>query len=204
MRHIGGSKRDCFNSALLTEVVHTQYRSKFANADDEDMQRGMTDYAALAMRGFAPQDEVEGMIAAQAVGLHNVAMEAMRRAMIREQPHQVQMNLLNAANKLCGTYARLVEVLDKRRGKGGQKVVVEYVHVAAGGQAIVGNVEAGGGVIPQNGGLPHAKQIEAANEPVAPLWSQDAGGDALPVASNAERSMPDARRRVTRRAKGQG
>ena len=41
-------------------------------------------------------------------------------------------------------YARQLETLNKHRGKGQQKVTVEHVHVAEGGQAIVGNVEAGG------------------------------------------------------------
>jgi hypothetical protein len=39
-----------------------------------------------------------------------------------------------------------MEALDKHRGKGQQTVRVEHVTVNAGGQAIVGNVEAGGGV----------------------------------------------------------
>ena len=33
-----------------------------------------------------------------------------------------------------------IEALDKHRGKGKQKITVEYVNVEAGGQAIVGNV----------------------------------------------------------------
>ena len=40
-------------------------------------------------------------------------------------------------------YTRQVEVLDKHRGKGQQKVTVEYVNVEPGGQAIVGHVETG-------------------------------------------------------------
>ena len=43
-------------------------------------------------------------------------------------------------------YADLMLALDKHRGKGQQRVTVEHVHVHEGGQAIVGNVEAGGGV----------------------------------------------------------
>jgi hypothetical protein len=40
-------------------------------------------------------------------------------------------------------YAKQLEALNKHRGKGQQKVTVEHVHVAPGGQAIVGNVETG-------------------------------------------------------------
>jgi len=34
--------------------------------------------------------------------------------------------------------------LNRHRGKGQQKMTVEHVHVHEGGQAIVGNIEAGG------------------------------------------------------------
>ena len=52
------------------------------------------------------------------------------------------MNLRHAA-RLMGLYERQVAALDKHRGRGQQKVTVEHVHVEAGGQAIVGHVEAG-------------------------------------------------------------
>jgi hypothetical protein len=44
------------------------------------------------------------------------------------------------------THAALVEALNRHRGKGQQKVTVEHVHVHAGGQAVVGIVEAGEGL----------------------------------------------------------
>ena len=43
------------------------------------------------------------------------------------------------------TFAAQVEALKRYRSKGEQKVVVEHVTVNEGGQAIVGNVETGGG-----------------------------------------------------------
>ena len=48
---------------------------------------------------------------------------------------------LKHAQKLIATYAKHLEILNKHRGKGQQKVTVEHVNVAAGGQAIVGSVE---------------------------------------------------------------
>jgi hypothetical protein len=52
------------------------------------------------------------------------------------------MNLKHAA-KLMALYTQQLAALDKHRGKGQQKVTVEHVHVAPGGQAIVGTVESG-------------------------------------------------------------
>ena len=51
----------------------------------------------------------------------------------------------NLAVKFLRTFAAQVEALQRHRGKGQQKVTVEYVHVHAGGQAIVGAITAGEG-----------------------------------------------------------
>ena len=63
------------------------------------------------------------------------------------------------ANKLSRTYAALLEALNRHRGKGQQKVTVEHVHVHAGGQAVVGMVDAParGGGSPEIGGTTPCK-----------------------------------------------
>jgi hypothetical protein len=67
--------------------------------------------------------------------------------------------------------------------------VVEHVTVNAGGQAIVGAVETGGGVANKREGQPHAKalsrSIPDASEP--PLWGQDEERELVPVARDGER-----------------
>ena len=71
------------------------------------------------------------------------------------------LNLKHAA-KFLSVYMRQVEVLDKRRGKGHQKVTVEYVNVVAGGQAIVCNIETGGrkrSRKPQSPAIEHAPEV---------------------------------------------
>ena len=64
-----------------------------------------------------------------------------------QYPESRERNL-NLATKLQRTFVAQIEALQKLRGKGGQKVTVEHVHVHEGGQAIVGNVshaQGGGG-----------------------------------------------------------
>ena len=56
---------------------------------------------------------------------------------------------LAGGNKLSRTYATLLEALNRHRGKGLQKIVVERVAVQAGGQAIVGAVSSQGGGVPR-------------------------------------------------------
>jgi hypothetical protein len=90
---------------------------------------------------LAPQDGVEGMLCAQMVGTHVAALECLRRAALPEQtPAGRDMNLRHA-QKLMALYTQQMTALNKHRGKGQQKVTVEHVNVASGGQAIVGNVE---------------------------------------------------------------
>lgn len=101
--------------------------------------------ALQILDGVAPKDELESMLALQMIGVHNLAMECMRKAGLRDQcPEGIEMNV-NRATKLMRTYAAQIEALQRYRGKGQQKVTVEHVHVHEGGQAIVGSVTQGGG-----------------------------------------------------------
>ena len=141
------------------------------------------------------------MIAAQLIATHNATMECYRRAMIAEQTLEGRRENLNQANKLARTYATLIEALNRHRGKGQQKVTVEHVHVHAGGQAVVGMVEApGGGDGAKSEEQPHAKQIAHAPQPA--MRSPDKEREPVPVASDAERPLPNAWRDVPRRPKG--
>ena len=139
-----------------------------------------------AMVGISPQDESEGMLAAQMVACHNAAMECFRRAMIKEQPLAGRQQNLSFANKLTRTYALAMEALDKHRGKGQQKVTVEHVHVHQGGQAIVGNVQTGAGVQPKSEEQPDAKTITHAPEPEM-RSAFEAVGETVPQRRDEER-----------------
>jgi len=152
--------------------------------------------------GIAPQDEIESMIAAQLIAAHNATMECYRRAMIGEQTLEGRRDNLSQANKLSRTYAVLLDALNRHRGKGGQqKVTVEHVHVHAGGQAVVGTVETPASVNSRNSENQHnARQITHAPQPTMP--SLDPPREPLPVASNAKRPLPDARRNVDGSTKG--
>jgi hypothetical protein len=140
------------------------------------------------------------MMAAQLIAAHNAAMECYRRAMIPEQSFEGDRRTSGKPTS-CRTYATLLEALNRHRGKGQQKVTVEHVHVHAGAQAVVGVVEApGGGDRAKLKDQPSAKQIAHAPQPS--MWSADAEREPLPVAGDAERPLPDARRTVARRAEG--
>jgi hypothetical protein len=137
LKPIGGSQSDHWNNVLGNQARQSLWL-KHSDKEARDRQHG----AAIAgLIGIGPKDEIEGMIAAQLLAAHNASMECYRRAMIGEQTFESRRENLSQANKLSRTYAVLLEALNHHRGKGQQKVVVEHVHVHAGGQAVVGMVE---------------------------------------------------------------
>ena len=130
-----GSTDENLALVLMNQVSRTLSRP--AGVSEAQVMKA----ALAAMKGLAPRDELEGMLAAQMVATHTAAMECLRRAMIDGQTREGRDQNLKHAAKLLGVYARQMEALDKHRGKGQQKITVEHVTVNAGGQAIVGNVE---------------------------------------------------------------
>jgi hypothetical protein len=195
-KELGGSESSGWNVILADQVMRSIWLD---NSDDATRDRHLV--AVLeALRGIRPKDEIEGMLATQMIACHNATMECYRRAMMGGQSFEGRTMNLGHATKLSRTYATLVEALNRHRGKAQQKVVVEHVTVNAGGQAIVGNVEATGGGLPRKSqDQPHA--ITHASSATVPS-AIEAEREALPVAgSTRTRSLPNAWRsgRSTRR-----
>lgn len=140
LRAATGSQDPDLTLAQLNQVMQALW---VPNSASEETRRATARSALAALKGLAPRDELEGMLASQMVATHHAAMECLRRAMIPDQTFDGREQNLKHATKLLGVYARQVEALDKHRGHGQQKITVEHVNVHAGGQAIVGNVEAG-------------------------------------------------------------
>ncbi len=181
LRTLGGSQSDHWNSVVADQALQTLW---LKNSDEADRSRHMSATVA-GLTGIGPRDELEGMMAAQLIAAHNAAMECYRRAMLGEQTFEGRRENLNQANKLSRTWATLLEALNRHRGKGQQKVTVEHVHVHAGGQAVVGTVEApGGGDSQKTEEQPHAKQISHA--PESALRSSHEEREVVPIARDGE------------------
>ena len=104
------------------------------------------------VKGIEPRDQIEAMLAAQMGAVHNATMTSARHLAHADNLPQ-QDSAQAAFNKLARTFALQVESLKNYRSKGEQKMTVQHVHVAEGGQAIVGNVNAparGGGGAEKN------------------------------------------------------
>ncbi len=146
-----GTADDDFLNGLVRQLANVG--SQGASPDE----RGIN-FMLSVVKGIEPRDQIEAMLAAQMAAVHNATMTFARRlAHVDNLPQQDSAQ--TAFNKLARTFAAQVSALKDYRSKGEQKMTVQHVHVAEGGQAIVGNVNApalGGGVHEKVGVQPHA------------------------------------------------
>jgi len=89
---------------------------------------------------LSPQNYLESMLINQMIQVNGAAGKCMERAFLDGQGFKVKELNANLAIKFQRTFVAQIEALQKLRGKGGQRVTVEHVHVHEGGQAIVGNI----------------------------------------------------------------
>ena len=95
--------------------------------------------------GMKPKDSIEAMMITQMIALHEMTLLASERSLLKEQPDEfVELNV-NRVTKLCRSHASLVEAFNKYRTKGQQKITVQHVNVNDGGQAVIGDINQGGG-----------------------------------------------------------
>ncbi len=95
-----------------------------------------------AIGGIDPQDELQGLLAVQMFGTHNLAMTFCRKLFQPGgQTIEAIDTIANRAAQFMKLFMEQAMCLQKLNGQSGQqKVTVEHVHVHQGGQAIVGTV----------------------------------------------------------------
>src|SRR5262245_66287995 len=80
LKHIGGSPSDDWNNRIANQTL----RALHFGEDDEAAPDQHTSAAINGLIGIAPQDEMEGMMAAQLLAAHGAVMDCYRRAWERE------------------------------------------------------------------------------------------------------------------------
>jgi hypothetical protein len=135
MEALGTAEVD-FLDGLLEQLANVGTKGRVVD------ERGLN-FMLSVVKGVAPKDRVEAMLAAQMAAVHNATMTFARRLNHVDNLSQ-QDSAERAFNKLARTFAAQVEALKRYRSAGGQTVRVEHVTVNEGGQAIVGNVSHGG------------------------------------------------------------
>jgi hypothetical protein len=123
--------------ALVDQVAHV-VQNAAGKLDSQNVK-----WALATICGIGPKDELEGLLAAQMIGVHSLAMVCLGRASREDRMDGMDAHI-NHATKLLRTFTTQMEALNRHRGKGGQSMVVGNVNVNEGGQAIVGPVSQGG------------------------------------------------------------
>jgi hypothetical protein len=114
-----------------------------ATANKGKVDQAQFNLALSVVKGIEPRDPLEAMLAAQMAVTHNAILTFARKLNNVETIPQ-QDSAERALNKLARTHTMQLEALKRYRSGGEQTVRVEHVTVNEGGQAIVGNVTAGG------------------------------------------------------------
>jgi len=113
--------------------------SQLAKASGRDIDERGLNFMLSVIKGIEPRDQLETMLAAQMAAVHVVSMSFARYfAHIETLPQQDSAE--RAFNKLTRTFAMQMEALKRYRSGAEQKVTLQHVSVAGGGQAIIGNV----------------------------------------------------------------
>src|SRR5262249_4166400 len=122
-----------------------------ASAQGQDIDECRLNFMLSVIKGIEPRDQLEAMLAAQMAAVHVTTMAFARVAAVN----------ISAFNKLTRTFAMQIEALKRYRSGAEQKVTLQHVSVAEGGQAIVGNVTQA----PRKNGRVKAAQDKAATPP---------------------------------------
>ena len=144
-----GTPDSDLQSRLLAQVCQTFDGTASDGVFNKEKIASAYNSAMAILNGIQPQDELEGMLAVQMIGVHNMAMDYMGKA-TRTDRVNFMNTYMNLATKSLRTFTAQMEALKKYRTGGQQKMVVEHVHVNKGGQAIVGTVHQGGEVNNKN------------------------------------------------------
>ena len=127
---LGSADRD-FVNGIVNQLANT-------NKCDQDLSAHVN-FVLSVIKGIEPRDQLEAMLAAQMAAVHVASMTLARRlAHVETIPQQDSAE--RAFNKLIRTFAMQMEALKRYRSGAEQKVTLQHVSIAEGGQAIVGNV----------------------------------------------------------------
>jgi hypothetical protein len=127
------------------------YQLGNASAHGQDIDEPELNFMLSVIKGIEPRDQLEAMLAAQMAAVHVATMTFARVAPVN----------ISAFNKLTRTFAMQMEALKRYRSGAEQKVTLQHVSVAEGGQAIVGNVTQA----PRENGQEKTAQEKAATPP---------------------------------------
>ena len=185
---------------LLNGAINSGFSGKIADAESARAGTIATENALAFVADMRPQNAVEAALVLQMAATHTASLNMARHA-ARAERRDALADYSRMMNQTMRTFTAQAEALHKLRTGGKQQVEVRYVYVDQRQQTLVAG---GAGERPGFSGQPHGPG--AAGLPFAPgvpVWGQDAGRDALSVASHpGAEAMPDARGQEPGRSEG--
>lgn len=137
---------DDAKSVISAKLNSETRRTQWVAQDDSRVKKTLSKLSSTLLATFIKkkgleEDMIETLLAHQMAALHNLGTECARRAMLVDRSDDYTTRYLNNALKCLSAFARHVEVLDKHRGKGQQRITVQHQHVNVqpGGQAAIAN-----------------------------------------------------------------
>jgi hypothetical protein len=141
IRDIFGTDNDKLAESLLNHCLKPLGKHE---TDGDNPSGDERSFMLAIINDLKPKDAVERMLAVQMATTHVATIRAGSWLSKAESLQQGQAHS-TAYSKLARTFTAQVEALRKHRTGGKQTVTVQHVNVSDGGQAIVGNVQRGGG-----------------------------------------------------------
>jgi hypothetical protein len=137
---VTGTQSPEFAHRIIAFLKHLQFQPPGTTEKQEFLD------AVSAMAEMKPSSAIEALLATQMIGVHEAAVQLLKRALIKDQTMAgVDASVLRST-RLMRIFLEQVEAMQRLKGKAGQqKVIVEHVNVHDGGKAIVGTVTASGG-----------------------------------------------------------
>jgi hypothetical protein len=138
-----GCKTSELVNRLLAQIILLDHPTGSEGLSAEQLDRQLVEATAV-LGELKPATATEALLAAQMVGAQRAAMAFLCRALAAGQQVEVVDRNVNRAVRLMRLFTEQVDTMSRLKGTSGQqRVVVEHVTVAAGGQAIVGTVVPG-------------------------------------------------------------
>ena len=198
LKKIGGSRSHDWNKIIADQAIGSLWLN---NSDERKRDRQISAVFA-GLIGIGPKDELEGMMAAQ-LDRRPQRRDGMlparhdRRADLRGPAREPRTRRTSspAPTPRCSKRSIAIAARASRRSRSSTSTCMPAAR-----RWSAWSRRPGGGDRPKSEDQPHAKQIAHAPQPA--MRSADTEREPVPIASDAERSLPNARRKVAGRAEG--
>lgn len=139
VRDVTGTQTNELAERIIQQVVNAQI-----GQGKKDIHCQLLN-AVAAIGEMQPGNATEALLATQMIATHEAGLSFLAAATRDDQTTEGRDANVLRATRLMRLHLEQIEAMQKLKGKASQqKVTVEHVHVHAGGQAIVGAIEAPG------------------------------------------------------------